>query len=225
MNSLPPSIDEHDRFHNEDAEDIVLMHRCQQGCNECFNLLFHRYCKLVFAIAWKILRQDHEADDIVQEVFLTIFLQRDRFDVSRGTVRTWFAQFAHFKALMRRRYLNTRQLTDLEELCAFESAAARADSLRSVTERATLVEQCLAILKPRQRRIIKLIHFDGYTLAEAAALLPESLANTRNLYYRGIKALQSHLASPPFIHLDSPAKMVEGALNRVTDPLILRTGL
>lgn len=60
-------------------------------------------------------------------------------------------------------------------------------------ERRAIVNQCLALLNERQRKIIELIHFEGYTLGEAAALSGESLANGRNLYYRGMKALRSHL--------------------------------
>jgi len=225
MNPASLSTDLHDRLHEASAEDAALMQRFQEGCNECFNLLFCRHCKLVFAIAWKILRQCPEAEDTVQEVFLTIFQQREQYDVSRGTVKTWIAQFAHFKALMRRRYLNSRHLTDLEEFTAFESATARSAGLQSVAERAALVEQCLASLKPRQRRTVELIHIDGYTFAETAVLLHESLANTRNLYYRGMTALRAQLASPISAHSEGPINSVDTALSGITEPIILRTGL
>ena len=51
----------------------------------------------------------------------------------------------------------------------------------------------IATLKIKQRRVIELVHFDGHTLNEASEILRESLANTRNLYYRGLKELRAFL--------------------------------
>jgi hypothetical protein len=52
--------------------------------------------------------------------FLALYLQRDKYDATRGSVKTWIAQFAHFKALMRRKYLQTRELANVDELAVFE---------------------------------------------------------------------------------------------------------
>jgi RNA polymerase sigma-70 factor (ECF subfamily) len=160
---------------------------------DCFAILFHRYCKLVLAIGWKVLRQESEAEDLVQEVFLAIFAQKHPYDEGRGSVKTWIAQLAYWRALMRRRYLYTRRLTPLEDALPLEQEAGWRSGTLCDMERATLVEQSLALLNPRQRRTIELIHFEGYTLLEAAAALKESLANTRNQYYRGMKSLRAQM--------------------------------
>lgn len=182
-----------EHVHPELADDFVLIQSLQDGCEKCFEILFARYWKLVFTIAWKILRQRTDAEDLVQEVFLTIFLQKNSYDSTRGSVKTWIAQFAHFKALIKRRYIQTRELTNLDELSEFESGMLRFGASQGVLERAAFVEECLAVLNPRQRRTVELIHFDGYTLVETAAVLKQSLANTRNIYYRGLKALRLQL--------------------------------
>jgi RNA polymerase sigma-70 factor (ECF subfamily) len=185
----------HEHVHSDFADDLVLIRALQDGCEKCFDVLFARYWKLVFTIAWKILRERTDAEDIVQEVFLTMYLQRDRYESSRGSVKTWIAQFAHFKALMKRRYIQTRELVNLDEFSEFESGLMRFTASQGVLERAAFVEECLAGLNPRQRRTIELVHFDGYTLMETAVVLKQSLANTRNIYYRGMKALRSQLLS------------------------------
>jgi RNA polymerase sigma-70 factor (ECF subfamily) len=202
--------------HCEPCEnDHVLVECLQNGCEECFDVLFARYWKLVFTIAWKILRQRTDAEDIVQEVFLTIHIQRNRYDAGRGSVKTWIAQFAHFKALLRRRYLQSREQQKLDDLAEFESGLEHHGPRDSPLERAAFVEECLASINPRQRRTIELIHFDGYTLLEAAAVLKESLPNTRNLYYRGMKSLRSQLrvgrAEPAPHHRRSIGDLPDGA--------------
>jgi DNA-directed RNA polymerase specialized sigma24 family protein len=63
----------------------------------------------------------------------------------------------------------------------------------SSTEWTPYVETGIATLGSKQRRVIELVHFDGYTLQEASEILRESLANTRNLYYRGLKLLKEFL--------------------------------
>lgn len=180
----------------ETLEDAALIRSLQGGCEQSFEILFTRYWKLVFAIAWKTLRQRNEAEDVVQDVFFTIYQRSDRYDPSRASVRTWIAQFAHFKALARRKALHAATATDLDELEKFESGLLRFGCPDGVLERAAFVEQCLGMLNPRQRRTLELVHFDGYTLTEAASILKQSLANTRNLYYRGMNTLRSLLQNP-----------------------------
>jgi RNA polymerase sigma-70 factor (ECF subfamily) len=204
-----------------DLSDLVLIRAMQEDCEACFDVLFAKYWKLVFAIAWKILRERSNAEDIVQEVFLTIYLQRDKYDYNRGSVKTWISQFAHFKALLRRRYLQTRELTNLEEFLEFESEFVRVGASQGVLERAAFVEECLSGLNPRQRRTIELIHFDGYTLQETSSVLKQSLANTRNIYYRGMKALRDQLVSPA--HALRDKSETRSIPERRADALILRT--
>lgn len=206
---------------NDALEDAALIRSMQTGCEESFDLLFARYWKLVFAIAWKILRERCEAEDVVQDVFLAIYQRSNHYDPGRGSVRTWIAQFAYYKALVRRKASHTKAAANLDELKEFESALLRFGPADSVLERAAFVKQCLAILSPRQRRILELVHFDGYTLTEAATILKQSLANTRNLYYRGLNSLRiqlqgSHIASQ---RIKSP---LSGALSEPGgEPLIL----
>ena len=81
--------------------------------------MFHRYCGQVFSVSFRILRDKAETEDILHEVFLAIYLQQERFDSSKGSVRTWILQFDYFKALLRRRrrrYLKIRNFYQQEEI-------------------------------------------------------------------------------------------------------------
>lgn len=215
----------HEHLHSDVLDDTALIQSFQNGCDSCYEILFARYWKLVFTIAWKILRQKTDAEDIVQDVFLTIYLQRDRYDSTRGSVKTWIGQFAHFKALLRRRYLQTREQRNLDDFSEFESELLRFGSSHGVLERAAFVEECLAALNPRQRRTVELVHFDGYTLLETSAVLKQSLANTRNLYYRGMKTLRTQLKTPHTLAMKSEKK-TDGAIgNPASESLAFGTDL
>jgi RNA polymerase sigma-70 factor, ECF subfamily len=185
-----------DHEHLDTAADEELLRNIGQGCTECFALLFRRYCRSVFAVSFRILRDRAEAEDILQEVFLAIHLQQERFDPARGNVRTWVLQFAYFKALLRRRYLNIRNFYKSEELTEVREVRRTHPSEllgMSAGEWARYVETGIGSLNAKQRQVIELVHFHGYTLRETSEIAGETLANTRNYYYRGIKALRRFL--------------------------------
>lgn len=183
--------------HREPITDEGLLDHIAQDCQECFSLLFGRYFRAVLGIAFKILRDHAEAEDILQEVFLAIYLQQERFDPAKGTVRTWVLQFAYFKSLLRRRYLSIRRYYQQEELAAAGELRAEVSFERifglNAADLAGYVEAGLSLLPAHQRKAIELVHFEGRTLQEVSDLMRESLANTRNIYYRGMKRLRDHL--------------------------------
>jgi RNA polymerase sigma-70 factor (ECF subfamily) len=187
---MPP----HEHF--DSLADDDLLRNIVQGCTDCFALLFHRYCRQVFSVSFRIIRDKAETEDILQEVFLSIFLQQERYDPARGSIRTWILQFAYFKSLLRRRYLRIRHFYTDEELSETrEMRLSETSNLMGMSsaEWAHYVETGITTLSIKQRRVIELVHFDGHTLNEASEILRESLANTRNLYYRGLKELREFL--------------------------------
>ena len=187
-------------LHSESIADEVLVHNIGEGCAECFAILFERYCRQVVSLAVRILRDRPEAEDILQEVFLAIYLQREKFDESRGSVKTWILQFAYFKSLLRRRYLRIRNFYSLEEFSEVQEFHRRAPSQPlglSSAEWARFVARGIAELTPKQRQVIELVHLDGYTLQETSEIVRETFANTRNYYYRGLKALRTFLNARP----------------------------
>src|ERR1700733_4210713 len=184
--------------HTEALPDDQLLSNIKQGCSLCFEELFHRYCRQVYSVAFRILRDRAETEDIVQEGFLSIFLEQERFDPTRGSMRTWILPFAYFKALLRRRYLNVRNFYKQEEISETTDIRRnqRTETLGLTSaEWARYVESGIAMLNAKQRQVIELVHFEGYTLQEAAEKLRESLSNTRNYYYRGLKALRDFLVA------------------------------
>jgi RNA polymerase sigma-70 factor (ECF subfamily) len=198
--------------HLTSLADDELLRNIGQGCSDCFAILFHRYCRQVFSVSFRILRDKSETEDILQDVFLSIYLQQERYDPTRGSVRTWILQFAYFKALLRRRYLRIRNFYKQEETA--ESVEARrtpSSELHGMTseEWTRFVESGIAALNPKQRRVIELVHREGYTLQEVSGIVRESLANTRNYYYRGLKSLRSFLK-------------VEAALKTAKETTVLR---
>jgi len=91
-----------------EESDDKLMARIRKGDQAALGSLFRRYAPIVRGVAYKVLRDPSEADDLLQDVFLLIHRLCGRFDRSRGTVRFWILLMTHRRAISRRRYLTSR---------------------------------------------------------------------------------------------------------------------
>jgi RNA polymerase sigma-70 factor (ECF subfamily) len=180
-------------------EDEHLAQELQRENHEALAVLVDRYQRLVFTIAFRIVRDIGEAEDLVQVVFLEIFRKVRLFDPAKGTFKVWLLRYAYTRSMNRRDQLEHRRFYTSVELDEAGPLAIPNQNLRdgSLTsqEATRFVQQALDTLNPNQRKAIDLIALEGMTLEEAAITMGHSLAATRNYYYRGIMALRSFSAS------------------------------
>src|ERR1700683_4310580 len=95
------------------------MARVVDGDKEALAGLFRRYARLVRAVGYKILRDDSEADDLLQDVFLFIHQKSAVFDSSRSSARSWSGQMPYQRPIAPPRYLVSRHFynqVDLEDV-------------------------------------------------------------------------------------------------------------
>jgi RNA polymerase sigma-70 factor, ECF subfamily len=92
-----------------EISDGSLLLRTKSGDEEALGLLFRRYARLVRSVGQRILRDDNEAEDLAQDVFLYIQRKCSIFDSSKSSARSWIVQMAYNRAIERRRYLTARQ--------------------------------------------------------------------------------------------------------------------
>jgi RNA polymerase sigma-70 factor (ECF subfamily) len=99
-----------------EVSDELLLEQVRDGAREALGVLFRRHARSVRNVAYRILRNEAEADDLVQEVFLFIFRKAALFDVEGGAARSWIFQVTYHRAFDRRRYLTTRHFYSTKEL-------------------------------------------------------------------------------------------------------------
>jgi RNA polymerase sigma-70 factor, ECF subfamily len=185
-----------------EISDEVLMARIGDGDKEGLACLFHRYARLVRAVGYKILRDDSEADDLLQEVFLFIHQKSMVFDRSKSSARSWIVQMAYHRAIDRRRYLDSRHFysqVDLEDVGNELSApGARSEryenSIEEVLGRVGL-RKVFGVLSEIQRQTLGLHLLDGYTFEEIAVKLDQSRGNVKHHYFRGLEKLRKQIFS------------------------------
>ena len=179
--------------------DESLMAQLSLGDQRALACLFRRYARLVRAIAYKILRDESEADDLLQDVFLFIYRKSDVFDHSKSSARSWIVQMTYHCAIDRRRYLQARHFytrVDLDgpmELLDLRSNGASHTESGGELVGTMTVQGLLGTLTEDQRNTLSLYFFEGYTFDEIAAKLGQSWGNVRNHYYRGLDKLRKQM--------------------------------
>jgi RNA polymerase sigma-70 factor, ECF subfamily len=185
-----------------DLSDRLLLEQIQQGDKEALGILFRRHARTVRNVACRILRNEAEADDLVQEVFLFIFRKAALFDATQGAARSWIFQVAYHRAFDRRRYLNSRHFytsQDLEETGRHLPDPRDELPFHELSMEGILGKQFTARLNarltPEQQETIRLFFFEGHALKEIAQLTGRSLVNVRSHYYRGLARLRKYVLS------------------------------
>ena len=185
---------------NLEASDEELLEQVQQRDKEALSILFRHHAQAVRNVAYRVLRDEAEADDLVQDVFLFIFRKAALFDASQGAARSWIFQVAYHRAFDRRRYLNSRHFYTSQDIG--ETVGRLADprdelpfhelSMEGVLGK-RLTSRFNARLTPEQQETIRLFFFEGYALKEIAQLTGRSLVNVRQHYYRGLARLRKYI--------------------------------
>src|SRR6202522_3673733 len=177
--------------------DEVLMARVVDGDKEALAGLFRRYARLVRAVGYKILRDDSEADDLLQDVFLFIHQKSAVFESSRSSARSWIVGMPYQRAIDRRRYLVSRHFytqVDLEdvrdELSSPGTMARRYEnSIEEVLGRIGL-RKVRGALSEIQRQTLGLHLLEGYSFEEIAVKLDQTRGNVKHHYFRGLEKLR-----------------------------------
>jgi RNA polymerase sigma-70 factor (ECF subfamily) len=179
------------------VSDEALLAQICEGSREALANLFRRYARVVRGVAYRVLRDASEADDLLQDIFLLIHRKCSTFDASRGPARFWILQMTYHRAIARRRYLNSRHFytrVDVEEV-GRELTAPATNSLRFEDSGAGILgrgglQRVFEALSENQRQTLRLFFVDGYTLGEIAMKLNQTRGNVKNHYFRGLEKLR-----------------------------------
>lgn len=174
------------------TDDKLLAH-LSLGYDDALALLFDRYHRLVFSIAVRIVRDNGEAEEVVQNVFLDIFRSVGQFNPSKGSAKVWILQYAYHRALNHRRHLNSRKFYSQESIDEKEPDGLDINcwyASYTKNELRCLVKRALEMLGPREKQVIELAAYEGLSMREIADATGETLVNVRHHYYRGLRKLR-----------------------------------
>ena len=176
------------------TDDNALVARLALGEEDALRVLHGRYAPLVFTVAARIA-DEAAAEDVVQDVFLTLWKKHATFDPARGTFKAWLTQIARRCALneLRRRRGRGEEADNASERIADDGVLAD-DALWEAHRRAKL-RTAVDALPPAQRQALSLAFFDELTHEQVAAVLHAPIGTAKTRIRLAMKRLAPLLAT------------------------------
>lgn len=170
--------------------DEELMANIAAGDRNAFSILSRRHARRSLALAGRVLGNAADAEEVVQDVFLRIWLNADRWRGGDSRFSTWLYRVVLNRCLDVRRRRTFEPIED-----AFEIPAADPDQLTVVSDRqlAKRVRAAIAELPERQRAALSLCCLEEIGCAEAARVMNVSVSAMESLLVRARRAVRSKI--------------------------------
>lgn len=183
------------RLHTEPGDQLDgLLADVAGGNRPAFEALYRATSSKLYGICLRLLPDRAEAEDVLQEVYTSVWRRAAQFDAGRASAITWLATIARHKAIDRLRALPApHRLAPIE--LAEEITDAAASPLRDAeasTERDRL-GRCMEQLDERRRTLIRTAFFEGATYEELAARTNAPLGSVKSWIRRGLMQLRACL--------------------------------
>ena len=166
--------------------DEALIERARRGEEEAFALVYTRHKASVYRFARAMTGSASAAEDVVQDVFLALMRDLDRFDPSRAPLRTYL--FGIARNMSRYRVRSLRRLLSIEVASDWAAPGDVAGDL-SATQEVSHLRRCLGSLPIRYREVIILCQLHELDYAQAALALGVPIGTVRSRLHRGRQML------------------------------------
>jgi RNA polymerase sigma-70 factor (ECF subfamily) len=181
----------------KDLSDETLMSELASGRQEAIGALYSRYAPTVLGMAAQALDRP-TAEEIVQDVFLAVWKNARAFDSSRGPVRPWLLQIAHYRIAneLRRRSRRPKLQSDADPEQFVSIPDPGPDQSEEVWKeyRHSALRRALEELPPPQRQALGLAFFEQLSHNEVASALALPLGTAKSRIRSGLRALRVRLA-------------------------------
>ncbi|HXD17712.1 MAG TPA: sigma-70 family RNA polymerase sigma factor [Vicinamibacterales bacterium] len=179
------------------GEDVESLRRIVSGDQGAAAVLYDRHARPLYSLILRILGDEGEAEDVLQEVFVQAFRQAGRYDASRGAVAAWLLMMARSRAIDRLRARRSRvegRTGEVQVLNDLPDAQPDVASALLDEEQARLVREALAELPLLQRLAIELAYYEGLSHTEIATRLEQPLGTVKTRIRLGLLKLRDVLA-------------------------------
>lgn len=182
-------------------DDRWLVAAAQNGDNEAFELLAGRYQKVVYAMASRVTRNQHDAEDVVQQTFLKAYVHLQKFR-GAASFSTWLIRIALNESLMSRRKTWRSRETSIDGhrhdeggAIVSETADVRPDPEESYSQREgkRILLSLVDSLTPATRVALETYDLGEQTLKQAATLMGISISAVKSRVSRGRRLLRRKL--------------------------------
>lgn len=177
------------------ADERALLEQVIAGDLVAFERLYDRYARPVYSLAYRILGDPADAEELLQETFVKVWQQAARYDPRRGTFGSWLMSIAYNLAIDALRTRSRRppraDFVELGDLPLYDvDEATIVYEAAEVSELRDRVRRAMAQLPEPQRQAIELAYFAGLSHTEIAAVLGEPVGTIKTRLRLGMQKLQ-----------------------------------
>jgi RNA polymerase sigma-70 factor, ECF subfamily len=175
--------------------DEQLMAAIVTGDRHAYAEVVSKHARLLAAYAWRMLGSESEAQDIVQETFLRLWMQAQRWDSQKSALSTWLHRIAHNLCIDALRKMNKVRESSDDEITELLDERESAEQEISRESLEFQLHAAIAALPERQRSALILVHFQGLTNKELAEILDISVDALESLLSRARRTLKHRLTT------------------------------
>ena len=174
-----------------DPSDNDLMQAISRGDADALAVLYDRYASQALAIGIRVLRDRGQAEDVVQDAFLSAWRRASTFDGSRGSVGAWLMSITRNAAIDRQRGRFRHQAgeVDIEDVAWRLSSPDVWDAVAGSLDR-DRVRTALAELPPEQRETLEMAYWGGMTQQEIATVTSTPIGTVKSRARLGLRRLE-----------------------------------
>ena len=173
---------------------VALLARAADGDQSAFRDFYDRTSAKLFGIIVRILVERGEAEDVLQEVYVTVWRKAAEFDASRASPVTWAATIARNRAIDRLRARGSRPQAPIEDAAEVIDHSPSADMLIDSDRDAARVHAALATLEPRHAAAIRSCYFEGLSYEALAAREGIPVGTLKSWVRRGLIRMRAGMA-------------------------------
>jgi RNA polymerase sigma-70 factor (ECF subfamily) len=172
------------------GSDQKLMSLVKAGDRHALAALYDRHAPQMLGLAFRILQNRGDAEDLVHDVFLEAWHKADHYDAQRSTVRTWLVLRMRSRAIDR-----LRSLTKVREQVGFTDESQlepEGERPNHISDR-VIAQRALESLSEEQRTVIELSYFEGLTCREIAVRCEIPVGTVKSRLSAAIQKLRQQL--------------------------------
>lgn len=173
---------------------VAALHRVAEGDRVALRHVYEDTAAKLFGICLRILNDRSEAEDVLQEVYLTVWRRAGAFDESRASPITWLVAIARNRAIDRLRSIRVARLSDPIDVAEqiADTAPLAVEAIEAAQDKARL-EGCLDELEAHQAEAIRAAFLRGLTYDELARQTGVPLGTMKSWIRRGLAKLRACL--------------------------------
>jgi RNA polymerase sigma factor (sigma-70 family) len=173
---------------------VAALARVAGGDRGALQIVYRDTCAKLFGVCLRILNDRSEAEDVLQEVYLTVWRKAASFDPARASPITWLVAIARNRSIDRlRATAGSRRMDPIDAAEAVRDPAPAAVELVEAAQQSSRLTLCLEQLESRQSTAIRAAFLDGNTYEELAERMNVPLGTMKSWIRRGLLKLRDCL--------------------------------